>query len=305
MKIIIAGGTGFVGRYLTAQLQQRGDKVAIISRDKNKIKKIYADSVEGLHWRDLNSQQLKQYDAIINLAGENINKIRWTKKFKQEIVESRIFATRTLATLCAELGNAAPRILNANAVGIYGTTGCYPQQPIPVDENWQVPFSNPQDYLSDVAMQWEKALTPAVEKNIQVTVMRFGVVLKNNEGMLRKLAIPVKLGLAGKLGSGKQWLSWIHINDLTAAIIFLLDHPNITGPINLTHPIPVTQADFIHAMTQHYHRPCIFNMPRWLVKCLFGEMGEVLLLGGQKVVPTKLESYGFKFSKRTIHDAFD
>lgn len=304
MKIMIAGGTGFIGKHLTACLLKRNDEVTILGRDKNSIRDIYKDSVEAVCWNELSSDILRKYDAIINLAGKNINEQRWNETFKKEIVESRVSSTETLATLCGTLGADAPRILNASAVGFYGSTGSYAQQPMPVDEHWQIPASGAVDFLSGVARQSENALTPAIKQGVQVTIMRFGVVLKMNQSMLEKLAIPAKLGLVGKLGNGQQWLSWIHLDDLLAAIVFLLEHPTITGPINLVHPAPVRQAEFIRALAKHYHRPCLLNMPTWLVKLLFGEMGEAVLLGGQNITSAKLLHHGFTFSKNSINDAF-
>ncbi len=304
MKIMVAGGTGFIGKNLIARLRELSIDIAVVGRDKNKIKKIYGSGVEALEWLELSSQKLTHYDVIINLAGQDISEKRWSQKFKKCILESRVDSTRALALLCSKLGAKSPRILNASAVGIYGVAGQNPLQPIPVDESWKNASTIASDFLSDVARKWEEALVPAIKNHVSVTIMRFGVVLKINEGMLRKLAPSVKLGLAGKLGSGQQWISWIHIDDLVAAIIFLLERPDITGPINLTHPMPVTQSEFIHIFAKHYHRPCLFNMPAWLVKFLFGDMGEELLLGGQKVVPARLPYYGFIFSKKTISDAF-
>ncbi len=304
MKIIVAGGTGCIGRNLIAKLLERGMDIAVIGRDKRKIKKIYESRVEALEWSDLSSQKLSYYDAVINLAGQDISEKRWSKKFKECILDSRLDSTNALALLCSKLGVKSPRMLNASAVGVYGMTGQNPLQPIPVDESWKDISTIESSFLSDVARKWEEALAPAIANDVPVTIMRFGVVLKINEGMLGKLALSVKLGLAGKIGSGQQWMSWIHIDDLVSAIIFLLEHPDITGPINLTHPMPVTQSAFIHLLAKHYHRPCFFNMPAWLVKCLFGEMGEELLLGGQNVVPARLQQHGFIFSKKTISDAF-
>ncbi len=304
MNIIIAGGTGFIGRNLVTKFLERGMNIAVVGRDKNKIKKIYESRVEALEWLDLSSQKLSYYDVVINLAGQDISKKRWSQNFKECILDSRVDSTYALALLCSKLGAKSPRILNASAVGIYGIAGENPLQPIPVNESWKSASTIASDFLSDVARKWEEALAPAIANNVSVSIMRFGVVLKMNEGMLGKLALSVKLGLAGKIGGGQQWISWIHIDDLVSAIIFLLEHPEITGPINLTHPMPVTQSEFIHLLAKYYHRPCFFNMPAWLVKCLFGEMGEELLLGGQNVVPARLQQYGFIFSKKNISDVF-
>lgn len=303
MKILVAGGTGFVGRHLVHELLKRHDTVTILGRNKNKINKIYENKVAAITWQEIHIENLCNYEIIINLAGENLSEKRWTEKVKKEILESRCNTTEVLANLCATLGEKSPRLFNASAVGIYGTTGDYADQPIPVDESWQPPHHTA-NFLSHVAQQWEKALTPAIAHHVSVTIMRFGVVLKENEGMLKKLLPSVKWGFAAKLGNGQQWLSWISIDDLVAAIIFLIEHPEIFGEINLTHPLPVTQNEFIHTLAQCYHKPCFLTLPTWLVKILFGQMGKELLLSGQNVIPTRLLNSGFKFVKKNISDAF-
>jgi len=303
MKILIAGGTGFVGRHLTRELLKRHDVITILGRNKNKIDRIYQDKVSALTWQEMDADKLCNHEVMINLAGENLSERRWLTNVKEKILNSRLNTASLLAHLCSDLGPKAPRILNASAVGIYGATGDYANQPIPVDESWQPP-NYTSNFSSQVAQQWEQALTPAIENNVSVTRMRFGIVLKENEGMLKKLLPSVKCGLAAILGNGQQWLSWISIDDLVSAIIFLIEHPEIREEINLTHQSPVTQSEFIHQLAKHYHRPCFLTFPAWLVNILFGQMGRELLLSGQKVIPMRLLNYGLKFSNKTIEEAF-
>lgn len=304
MRVMITGGTGFVGKALITTLQNRGDDIAVVGRDLSKIAQIYNKQVVGFRWQDLSKEVLERYDVIINLAGKNISDGRWSKRVKADILESRISTASKLATICSELNTASPRIYSASAVGIYGATNSYGNQPLPVDESWEIPTGFPVDFLSNIGQQWENAWSPAIKNGVSVTMMRFGVILKNNGGMLKKLIPLAKLGLSGRIGNGQQWLSWIHMDDLVSAIIFLIEHPNIIGPINLTHPTPVTQKEFSRALAQHYHRPYFFTLPEWLIKNVFGEMGEDLLLRGQKVIPTRLKSSGYEFNKKALNQAF-
>lgn len=297
---MITGATGFIGSFLIQALVKQGNNhIAIITRNKQQaIKKLNNNTINFISWNELNSDHIAQQDIIIHLAGENIGANRWSKKTKEKIIASRVNTTQILANLCAELadaGHKTPRILSASAIGIYGLMGNYHEQPNPVDESWPIPEGNTPDFLSDVGQQWEGAWKRLTLKKIQLTIMRFGVVLHPKHGMLKKLLPSVKLGLAGKLGSGEQYISYINIDDLINAIIFLITLPEITGAVNLTHPEPVQQKTFIKKLTQQYHRPCFVPMPSLLVKLLFGQMGEELLLGGQKVVPSRLLKLGFKF----------
>lgn len=300
MKIIVTGGTGFIGKYLIKALLERQHQVTIVSRDTKKVHKIFSNRANSLLWNELSSTTLAEQDIVVHLAGQNVGVRRWSQKAKESIVNSRVNNTKKLAQLCANLSKNPPRILSASAIGIYGLTNHYPHQPLPVDESWPIPYGQTPDFLSEVGQKWETAWQDAVNQQIPVTIMRFGVVLHPKEGMLKKLLPSVKCGLAGKLGSGNQWLSWISINDLVKAILWLIDSPNLTGPINLTHPDPVQQKKFIKDLADHYHRPCFANLPAWFIRLLFGRMGEELLLGGQKVVPTRLLESGFTFDIKNI-----
>lgn len=300
MKIIVTGGTGFIGRYLIKALLEKQHQVTVVSRNLKKAHKVFSNQVHCLLWNQLSSTALAEQDIIVHLAGQNVGDKRWSKKVKQSIINSRIENTKKLAQLCANLAQNAPCILSASAIGIYGLTNHYPSQPLPVDESWPIPYGQTPDFLSDVGQKWEMAWQNAVNQQVPVTIMRFGVVLHPKEGMLKKLLPSVKFGLAGKLGSGNQWLSWIYINDLVKAILWLIDNPNLTGPINLTHPNPVQQKKFIKHLTDHYHRPCFAHLPAWFIRLMFGRMGEELLLGGQKVIPTRLLESGFTFDIKNI-----
>jgi len=303
MRILISGGTGFIGHHLTQHLLKAHHHITILSRSTEKVYRCYTSDVAAIDWSQLTAEALAKQDLIIHLAGQNIGERRWTARMKSNILQSRVETTKTLATLCGTLGNAAPRLLSASAVGIYGLSTHYPQQPNPVDESWPIPPGDTPDFLSQVGQAWEQALKPAIQQGVATTIMRFGVVLHPKSGMLKKLLPAVKLGLGGHIGNGQQWLSWVHIDDLILAIDFFIQHPDLQGAINVTSPHPIQQRHFIETLCRHHHRPCFAHLPAPLVKWLFGEMGSELLLGGQQVLPTRLQQAGFTFLHPTLEQA--
>lgn len=301
MKIIIAGATGFVGRHLVPILLQRGDEVTVISREVDKITKIFNGSVKALSWGELNHVDPKTYQAVINLAGENIADHRWSDRVKAEIIKSRVATTQKLSHWCLP-GKDNLHLYNASAVGIYGSQAFESHFPEPLTEASALP-SPAKDFLSEVGKQWEQALNAAAASGMPVTMMRFGVVLKRKEGMLKKLEWPARLGMSMILGSGKQPLSWIDIDDLVNAIIFLIEHPEITGAVNLCSPQSITQEKFTRELATAVHRSVFLTMPTSVVKFLFGQMGEELLLSGQNVYPERLLDEGFEFTYPDIKSA--
>ena len=292
-KIIVAGATGFVGQFLVNALLHQGYQVSVIGRSVEKIRHVFHDTVMATTWDALDEHHLQDHYAIVNLAGENIAQQRWSTHFKQKILDSRVLPTQRLVALCLSLKEKAPWLLNASAIGYYGLSGEYPDQPQPVDEQWQQP-PHLKDFLSDVARAWEGSAEPAVLANLPVTWLRFGVVLHPRGGMLKKLLPAIKFGLGSILGHGDQMISWIHIHDLIRAIVFILEKP-VYGAINLTSPMPTTQAHFMQVLAQRYQRRCYLRLPKLVIKMIFGEMGEALLLGGQNVHPTRLQQENFTF----------
>lgn len=304
MKIIVAGGTGFVGQFLVPSLLKDKHRVTVLGRTKNKITQLFGNQVNAMSWEELNSKSLKPFDVIINLAGYNISDKRWNDRVKHLIIHSRVQATQRLVNTALELAEDAPRILNTSAIGIYGLHENNPQQPQPVDEAWPIPWGQPTDFLSEVAQQWEQALTPAIESGLSVAIMRFGVVLHPDFGMMKKVLPSVKLGLGSVMGSGEQGFSWIYVDDLVMAIKRLISHTELQGPFNLSSPYPVTQKVFMHTLAKAYNRPCWLKMPANVVKLLFGQMGEELLLKGQKAFPQRLFQSGFTFNYPKLDNVF-
>lgn len=306
MNIIVVGGTGFIGRYLIPALLQANHQVSVLGRNIDRIVNIHDQLVEPIDWQNFDKTDLSSVDVIINLAGQNIAQTRWYKDAKIAIKQSRTETSKTIANRLSQLTkNKQLRLYNASAVGVYGLQSPTKELPYRLTEATPIFYGHPTDFMSEVAQEWEQALKPAIDANVPVTIMRFGVVLKKNEGMLAQLTPSYKFGLGGKIGSGLQALSWIHIDDLINAILFLLQHPEITGHINLCAPECVTQHHFAKTLGAVLHRPTMICLPSWLIKLVFGQMGEELLLNGQNVYPQRLMSSGFNFNYPTLRSALD
>ncbi len=293
MKILIAGGSGFIGSALAALLKKNA-QVTVLGRNlpcaEGSLNWQYFDSVDG-------------YDVIINLAGASVGEKRWSDKRKEMILSSRIGTTLKLAELCAIAKHPKPRLLNASAIGIYGLHQAGSDGLLPTfDDNSVVNLASSADFLAKVATAWEQATSPAVKAGCEVTWLRFGVVLGTQGGALKQLLPTFKMGLGGKIGSGKQIFPWISLHDTVRAIQFIIEK-QITGPVCLVAPQVITQRQFAEALAKALHRPCFFPMPSRLIRVLFGEMGEQLLLSGQHVKPSRLQQLGFNFHAPTIEEA--
>ncbi|MDA8562147.1 TIGR01777 family oxidoreductase [Gammaproteobacteria bacterium] len=300
MKILIAGATGFIGRHLVKALLKNNHELTIVGRSKPKIDTTFKKKIPAHSWKQLKDLSPKNFDAVINLSGETISHIRWTKSIKKTIINSRIKATTNLIKWLLTSTKKTPHLYNASAVGVYGIESSNSSPPL-TEDSLISPEQN--DFLSQVGRYWEESCQTATHANYPVTILRFGVVMKNNEGFLKQLKPSFKLGLGAVLGSGEQMISWIHINDLTKAILFLLERPTIKGPVNICSPHPINQKSFAKWYAESLNRPLIFKLPKQIIKLLFGEMGKELLLSGQNVYPEKLLSIGFKFDLPNIKQA--
>jgi len=301
MKILIAGASGFIGRALVETFQKQ-HTLYIIGRDAQALKKVFPGLEKTLEWNELDSLNPSDFDAIINLCGHNISASRWNPLVKQQIIDSRVQTSTTLINWLIK-GNAKPHFYCANAIGIYGMQDN--NDPSAFDEDSVIDYAHPRDFLTEIGTKWETALQPAIDAGIPVTTTRFGVVLKKGEGMLSKLTLAFNLGLGSVMGDGKQILSWVHIDDVVAAFSFLLANPQLTGNYNVTSPNPVSQAEFARALATAMHRPLILKTPAFVIKTMFGEMGECLILKGQRVVPKRLLAEGFQFKFKRIEEALD
>ena len=299
MNILIAGASGFIGKKLVTALQAQ-HTVTVLGRDAARLKRDFKPPVNILDWDTLPERDAKSFDAIINLCGYNISASRWTPAVKKQLIDSRVTTTRAL-TDWAIKHQARPHVICANAVGIYGMQDSEDSRAL--DEDSTIDFGHPRDFLSEIGIHWQQALQPAIDFGMPVTITRFGVVVGKEDGMLKKLRLSFYMGLGSILGDGKQILSWVHIDDVVAAIVFLLNRPELTGAFNITSPHPVSQAEFAKVLARTMHRPLFLKMPAAMVRALFGEMGECLLLRGQRVLPSRLIKSGYAFQYPELESA--
>lgn len=299
MNFLIAGGTGFIGQNLIDSLPEE-NKITVVGRDKEKIKKIFAYKVQAHNWQELDTLDAQQFDVIINLSGYNISAARWSAEVKSKIINSRVRTNNTLIQWIIKQ-KSKPRYYCANAIGIYGLQKN--DDPTAFDENTMIDKNHPKDFLQEVGMQWEQSLQPALDYGLPVTITRFGVVLKRGEGILKKLCPSFNLGLGSVIGDGKQTISWIYIEDLILAFRFLFMHHEQIGPFNLASPNPVSQKEFAATLAKVMHKPLFLRTPTWVISLLFGEMGECLINSGTRVLPKRLLEEGFHFSHPNLIDA--
>lgn len=293
MKILITGGSGFVGSRLTERLLDRGDKVTIVGRSPEKqahmptgVKYLSGKTTRHGAWQEAVAEQ----DALVNLAGASIFK-RWTSRIKQQIYESRILTTRNLVEAIPE--NTDTVLCSTSAVGYYGFRGDEP-----VTEN-----DDPgDDFLARLARDWEREALKAEDKGARVVLMRFGIVLGGNGGALDQMLKAFKSYVGGPIGNGRQWFSWIHMEDLVSAILFAIDRKQLSGPANFCAPTPVTNKELARALGKVLGRPAFMPTPGFALKAIMGEFGSVLL-EGQRVQPTKLQEQGFDFQYMDLEHA--
>lgn len=290
MKILVAGATGFVGKALVRALIERGEKVIVLGRSKAKIEFVFKDeNIKTWSWVDLETTH-ETLDVIVNLAGENIVGW-WSSRKKAKIINSRIATIKRIIAFCArqkESDGTIIRYLQATGVGIYGI-----RDNREFDET--SPFPQDNDFLSTLGRQIEAAAMESEKQGITPVIMRFGMVLDPNGGLLEQLFPLFKYGFGMIFGRGQQSMSWITRIDLVRAILFLIDHSTLQGPINMVAKEPVTQQHFARMYAKSLNRRVIFRFPAFLIKTVFGEMGTTLFLGSQRVVPQKLIDSEFEF----------
>lgn len=285
MRVVIAGGSGFIGKALTETFLQAGHEVYILTR-KHKENSKNLTYVQWLTDGSMPEKQLDNIDAFINLAGESIADGRWTNERKKRILDSRIKATQESIQLMKRL-QPRPRVfINASAIGYYGSS---------LSETFtENSTSSEENFLTTVAQKWEEEARLAEELGIRTVMARIGLVLDKTEGALPKMVLPYKMFAGGSLGSGEQWYSWIHINDLASLFLFATENANISGALNITAPTPLRMKDFGKELGKALHRPHFLPAPSFALKILLGEMS-ILLLEGQKVIPQKALNHGFQF----------
>jgi uncharacterized protein (TIGR01777 family) len=288
MNILITGGTGFIGSTITKFFLQQNNYITILSRGRLKVLKPVR-VIESIN--QINSNE--KINIIINLAGSPINK-KWNKTYKEILISSRVEVTKSLITLIKALKEKPDLLISASAIGYYGT-----QNNKYLDET----SSYIDDFTHELCNLWELEAQKAQELGVRTCITRLGVVLGKNGGALEKILPLFKLGLGGNIGSGKQFFSWIHLDDVIGIFNFLISNKEQKGIYNLTSPSPTTNSQFTKALSRTLKRPDFFTVPSFLIKMVFGEMGDKLLLNGSAVYPKKLLDNGYEFKFKTIESA--
>ncbi|MDQ6787172.1 MAG: TIGR01777 family oxidoreductase [Acidobacteriota bacterium] len=292
MKILISGASGLVGTHLVPTLKEKGhDIFRLVRKTPQSADEIEWDARIG--FSEIEQAKLENFDAVVHLAGDNVASESWTKEKKESIKNSRVVGTRILVDALKKCKSAPKHFISASAVGFYGDRE---------DEVLTEESAKGTGFLAKVCDEWETEAKKA-ESFARVVCMRIGVVLAKDGGALEKMLTPFKFGVGGTVGSGKQYMSWIALDDIVSTINFFLDHENLNGSFNLTAPTPVTNAEFTKALGHALGRPTILPIPEFAIKLMFGEMGETLLLEGCRVVPKRLEDAGYQFKYTNVEDA--
>lgn len=293
MHILITGGTGFIGQKLCQALLALDHELTILVRNKELAQKKLG---QELHYIQDFAQldQNTEIDVIINLAGEPIADKRWSQERKKQLRASRIGMTEAIGQLVDRLTQKPKLMISASAIGFYG-----PQDDQKLDET-----ADPiESFSHSLCRKWEAAARNIESAQTRVIITRFGLVLGNDGGALKKMLLPFKLGLGGKMGTGQQWFSWVHIDDVISALLFLMNKPEVSGTFNFTAPHPVQNHDFAAALARVLKRPAFFSTPGSVLKLVYGEMAEELLLTGQRVIPSHLEQLGYEFKFPFVYQA--
>lgn len=291
MNILITGGTGFIGSALcTELLNNKSNKLTLLTRNPVKIK-IPAKAISSISQLEKDAS----FDVIINLAGEPIADKRWTEIQKQKIISSRIDTTDKIIEFIKTAKHKPELLISGSAIGYYGIN----KTNMDIDENG----TGDNSFSSDLCKQWEAAAVQANSLGVRTCFLRTGIVLGKNGGALNKMLPPFKMGLGGKIGSGQQWMPWIHLDDLVGIILHCIEHDDISGPINGTSPNPLTNKNFTKILGIVLNRPTFMSIPEAIIKLLMGQMGVELLLSGKKILPRKITDKGYQFQYPELENA--
>jgi uncharacterized protein (TIGR01777 family) len=290
--VAVTGASGLLGSALVPALTSAGHRVTRLVRRHPRADEIRWDPAAGM----IDAGPLEGIQAVVHLAGENIG-ARWTAARKRRIRESRVGGTQLLSRTLAGLRQPSRVLISASAVGIYGSRGDEL-----LTESSALP-SPPGDFLAQLGREWEEATQPAASAGVRVVPLRFGIVLAPSGGVLARMLPPFRLGLGGPFGDGRQWMSWVSIEDVVGAILHALSTEELAGPVNATAPQPVTNRVFATTLGRVLHRPAILPLPSIAIKIALGEMGSVALLGSQRVVPPRLLRSGYRFRHPELEGA--
>ncbi len=294
MKIAIAGGSGFVGSALTKSFIENGHVVYILTRQK---KSTSEKGIQYVTWLTKGSRpevELENIDVLINLAGTSLNSGRWTDKKKEQIYTSRMDSTRELIRILCQIKKKPSVFINASAIGYYG---------ISRDETFtETETKHGSDFLASTVHSWEDEAKQAKSYGVRTVFTRFGIVLGETEGALPMMVLPYKFYVGGTVGSGEQWLSWVHIDDVVGMITFAINNNEIEGPLNVVAPNPAKMKDFGKTIAKAIRKPHWLPAPSFVLKLLLGEMS-ILVLEGQKVLPEKAVENGYQFFHSSLDEA--
>jgi len=290
-KVLVSGAGGLIGAALLSSLRSSGwSSVRLVRRPAKNDEEISWDPARGIA-----PEAVSGFDAVIHLAGESIFG-RWTEAKKEKILNSRVVATSNLAQALADAEEKPNVFVCGSAIGYYGNRG---------DELLREESAPGQGFLAEVCQRWEESTMPALRADIRTAHLRTGVVLSPKGGALGAMLLPFKAGVGGRVGSGRQWMSWIHLQDMVGAIHHILKNDLLQGPVNMVAPKPVTNTEFTKVLGSVLSRPTIFPLPEFAVRTVFGEMGQELLLASDRVEPGKLISSGYPFRFRELRGALE
>jgi uncharacterized protein (TIGR01777 family) len=290
MKILVSGSSGLVGSSLMSTASALRHETVRLVRKRGQPGAVYWDPDRGM----IDLESIEGFDAVVHLAGESIAAHRWSANQKRKIRDSRVKGTSLLATTLGRLKRPPSVLVSASAIGYYGDRG---------EEVLQETSSPGSDFLADVCKQWEGATEPANRAGVRVVNLRTGIVLARDGGALPKMAMPFKFGAGGKIGSGRQYMSWIDLDDEVHVILHCLQKPEVRGPVNAVAPSPVTNAEFTKILGRVLSRPTFFPLPAFVARSVLGEMADGLLLSSQRVQPSKLLSTDYKFRHSNLEEA--
>ena len=298
MKILIFGGTGFIGRHLIPLLISEGYEVLLFTRNPDSVAKYFMDKINAVGWDTKSPENIVEHFkgkyAVINLAGESIGAKLWTKKQKNKILNSRLIITTAIKEAINLSADKPVSVLQGSAIGFYGS-----QSDTQIDER----SAKGNGFLADVVAAWEYAMNPISNDGLKIIYLRTGIVLGKDGGILPLILLPFKFFMGGHTGNGKQWVSWIHISDVVQAMIFLLKNETAAGLYNLTSPEPLRMKDFARLAGKAMRRPSWFHIPAFILRLLPNEMADDLLLTSQRVIPERLMESGFQFNYKDAGSA--
>ena len=297
MRVFITGGTGLIGSKISAALIARGDKPVIVTRNALSAAKKMGNEPDFVEANPKHSgewmKEIDGCDAVINLAGENLFAHRWNSIFKTELRNSRIFVTENLVNGINQATEKPKMFISTSAIGFYGDV---PSGELGEDS------SAGNDFVAKLVSDWESIASELDDAEVRTAILRVGVVLALESGALKQMLPPFKAGVGGRVGTGKQWMSWIHVDDLVKLYLTVLDERRYSGIINATAPVPVTNQQFSNSLAKALHRPCFFPVPKFALGLLYGEAAEIIT-GGQRVIPRRARNLGFTYDYPTIDEA--